>query len=807
MRAGLFRPCSTTLTCVRFYGTRTATLVQGLQDALPPIALPEGYPTVLQQVRDNCQKFPGCVVLTKVGGFYELYFEQAEALHRELGLRRSWKDTRLGPVAMAGFPHFQLDRYLKMLVGDMGRKVAISEERERKGADGRQLAGNLFDRQVTRIVTPGTLSSHLTDERYGSDGNEYVMSCIVNGDAIDLAWLDASTGDFYTETVTPDVLEATIRRIDPREVVSDMTDIPTTAPITPRAGSSAVDLLLGHLHDTAGDEVDLSSLTATPYCGYVRLDANAISALELNKTVRTGFFTGSLLHAIRRTVTQAGARLLAERLTAPLCSVEDINARLDVVQLLVEDEPLRMRVRNLLRDSGDAARIVQRFSFGRGDAEDLLIVAKSIETSTIVGDLIEEHPVLATLGRPQQLDSLRRRITSSVDKDGIRRRHDEVTSDLDRRPKPIERDTTFVMKKNATTALREMHTRLDAQLQQRGELTDRLKEKYGVVSLRTLPGAGHVVHTRARESPADVRVVSSTKSTRTFVLPEWTALGSEIESERSRILQEEAAAFRMLRKLVLKFAQEIRLNAHILAGLDVSLCLSELALDNGWTRPFLNDSCATSIVLGRHPVAERALERKGFQFVPNDLELDGDCVLVTGPNMGGKSTFLKQICLIHILAQMGSYVPAEHATLGCVDAIYSRIGSSDNLYEDESTFMCEMKETAVILKGATHRSLVVMDEVGRGTTVRDGFAIASAVLDELRHRRCRSLFATHFHELADGQDGLQKLCTRLENVDGEWHFSRRMQPGVCKDAHGLECARLAGVSEKVLEQAARVIAR
>jgi DNA mismatch repair ATPase MutS len=383
------------------------------------------------------------------------------------------------------------------------------------------------------------------------------------------------------------------------------------------------------------------------------------------------------------------------------------------------------------------------------------------------------------------------------------------------------------MKPAASPSLRKLHAELASQLQEKVTLAESLRERLQATSLtlRWTPGLGHIAHIKGKDLKhvTDVRAISSSRSTRSFHLPEWTALGQRLDQTRFQIRAEEQRVFQSLREHVVRNLVKLRRNAAVLDELDIATSFAKLAIEQNLIRPQLNNSTSHTIIGGRHPTVEGGLYEQGRNFVRNDCLVGtpsaGRLWLITGPNMAGKSTFLRQNALITILAQIGSYVPASFAEMGIVDAIFSRVGSADNLYRDQSTFMVEMLETAQILKQATPRSFVIMDEIGRGTTPEDGTAVSFACLRHLvTVNQCRTLFATHFHDVADlaeaeglcGPHGgaVQFYCTDVEeDGHGGFVYVHKLQPGINRQSHALKVARLAGLPASAIDTARRVLER
>ncbi|KAF4123560.1 DNA mismatch repair ATPase MutS [Geosmithia morbida] len=887
------------------------------------------YPTVVLQARRNMQKFDNCVLLTRVGGFYELYFEHADEYGPLLNLKVASKKTSAGPVPMAGFPFFQLDRFLKILVQDLNRYVAIAEEFPNEASEKVKSGGLMHNRRVSRIITPGTLIDENFMDPYA---NNYVMAIHVgqhdtasnNSEKqstvvpdtlgtmpqqaslpLGLAWLDVSTGHFFIQATDLASLPAILSRVNPREVVLDQSfgtqkdhgifsilaedrylityatagtllnpsgwtpylesDVPaSTRDSLTQNEVLAGDLVLNYVKDRLqGLSMKLQPPLRHENMDIMTIDKNSLRALEIKQTMRDGFFKGSLLHAIRRTVTKSGARLLNEWLGSPSTSLDVIKKRQDVVAHFIDSPDIRDSIINLLQHSHDSQRLVQKFALGRGDPDDLLGIAYTIRATKDIVALLEEdqhQDCLKSLTSRINLDEplkLAARIRDAIDEEGILNQHEmeestagqmmvlaenivssegtqEDASSLPKgrkkRPASLkehyaEDNESWIMKPAASLGLQKLHADLVYLQKERISLTETLRERFQASSmtLRWTPGLGHIAHIKGKDLKhvTDVRSVSSSRSTRSFHLPEWTSLGQRLDQVRFQIRVEEQRVFQSLREHVVVNLVKIRHNAAVLDELDITTSFANLAVEKNLVRPQLNNSTAHTIIGGRHPTVEGGLYEQGRSFVRNDclvgMPTEGRLWLITGPNMAGKSTFLRQNALITILAQVGCYVPASFAEIGIVDAIFSRVGSADNLYRDQSTFMVEMIETAQILKHATPRSFVIMDEIGRGTTPEDGTAVSFACLQHLvTVNQCRTLFATHFHDVeelvaAEGlctSDGgaVRFYCTDVDEDDqGGFVYIHKLRKGINRQSHALKVARMAGLPRLAIDTARRVL--
>ncbi|KAK3498629.1 muts domain V-domain-containing protein [Neurospora crassa] len=946
--------------------TRTVRLKEIPQGALlPDESFPPrqqedqepAYPAVIQQHRHNMQKFDNCVLLTRVGGFYEMYFEHAEEVGPLLNLKVSQKKTSGGPVSMAGFPFFQLDRYLKVLVEDLNRHVAIAEEYRNSPSEQIKSGGLMHNRRVTRIVTPGTLIDENFMDPYA---NNYIMAIHLPSDS-----LEGSSG--FQEALnsgTGQKKESLSENIQTLKDWAPMLDakIPTETVIRFTDDEiKAGNVLLHYVTDRLqGLSMKLQPPIRHDNMQIMTIDKNSMRSLEIKKTMREGFFAGSLLHAIRRTVTKSGARLLNEWLSAPSTSLSVINSRLDLITRFISNPDLSDAITVLLHRSHDTQRLVQKFALNRGDADDLLRLASTIKaTEDIVNHLKStissednnpEDDCLTKLIDRISLEQplkLAKRIWDAIDEEGLVQQHQledsetgemlalaqeivkgegteedgrallpkgataksnraraELTQNRNQQEKDLSKDNrkmslrnyygednqVWIMKPKANRALAKLHAELRSLQEQKEKLTEEFRAKYAAPSL-TLnwkAGLGHVCVVRGRdarlamgetsrrtrtssssnsmsdpisdttdadaadadgepipepvpepESLSTLRTLSTTRTTRTFHHPLWTSLGESLDHVRLRIRSEETALFSSLRSNVVTLLIKLRRNALVLDELDIATSLARLATEQNLVRPILHDSSTTNgsqgmgtrtvIVGGRHPTVEPSLLSRGMTFQKNDCLIgspgQGAIWLITGPNMAGKSTFLRQNALITILAQMGCYVPADYAELGIVDAIFSRVGSADNLYADQSTFMVEMMETAAILRQATPRSFVIMDEIGRGTTPEDGTAVAFASLHHLLTvNKCRGLFATHFHAVGDmlkeqglvvedgassagASWGVAMYCTDVEEDEsGGFVYVHKLRKGMNRQSHALKVARLAGLPEPAIKIAQQVLA-
>ncbi|KAJ2486334.1 MutS protein 1 [Coemansia sp. RSA 2320] len=833
---------------------------------------------VLKTAREYRQKYPGSVLLVRVGDFYELYFEQADSVGGELlGLQVVDKKFRSGTVRFTGFPARSLLRYVELLVGRHGLSVALCEQFQDDPLS------RTFARRVTRVITPGTL---IEDQCVGDTRvHNYVMAVArADGDALGLAWLDVATGDFMTGVSHAVSLSADVARIRPREILADAAcaavrralDAAHVAGTRPRVTGVAAASFVGPepallacaelsggekaaacavLNYVAATQLGLLPPLQPPtrYCaeGHMRISAATAAALELvqpasalaaprgSSAPAPAPAPHTLLAEIDRTRTSAGARLLAKRLTAPSTERAIIERRLDLVAFFNQTTRVRDRIYDRLPNIGDVERAVNKLSLNCGGPLDLLEIARTLAEVARIKSILAEHfdsPAPVTREPAAGGGWLARRKAASrhctLDPEALHlvRAKERALQPLE----PLVRDIELKIRPDADRDLRVfgflradccpeitlLHRQLRAKDLEREKLQLKWQIHYkcGTLRLDTTPALGHFIEVSKRDSEklmedADFRMIQSLKSKVRFVNARWTNLLSEIEILRSAIRAEEIRVFDDLKNSALEASAAIRTNSKVLADFDVAISMSLIACDRQYTRPRLAADPSTDshlIVHGRHPVVESQLLAASRQYVSNDCEFaspDARVLLLTGPNMGGKSTFLRQTALISILAQMGSFVPATDAHLHIFDAIYSRIGAHDNVALDQSTFMVEMSETADILRHATDRSLVILDEIGRGTATAEGISIAYATLRYLHDRtRCMAIFATHYHELVPhvvpALTAVRPLQTKVfEDGLGGFAFLHKVGPGICQKSHALYVAQIAGIPKEVLAAA------
>jgi DNA mismatch repair protein MutS len=801
---------------------------------------------------------PGCLLFYRMGDFYELFFADAEVAARTLGIALTRRGKHLGEdIPMCGVPVHAAGDYLQRLIR-AGHRVAVCEQTEDPEEARRRGGKAVVARAVVRLVTPGTLTE---DNLLEARSHNYLVALArVRGEgALGLAWVDISTGDFFVAPLAPADLAAELARLAPSEVIFPETLYEEEslarplkeqgAALTPlpasRFDSAAAERRLkqhfevlaleayGELSRAevaaAGSLIDYVVLTQVGRMPAIRpprraaanermaIDAATRSNLELVRTL-AGERRGSLVDAIDMTVTGPGGRLFTAWLSSPLTRLEAIEERLDAVSWLIRQSHLRERLRTCLRNAPDLDRALARLAVGRGSPRDLAALRAGLRVSAeIARDLGGGDPLDAP---PALIAAIAHEAASAEGGLGER-----LAAVLVEEPPMSARDGGFV-RPGALPALDEQRRLRDESRAVIAGLQARYVAETGIKSLKIRHNnlLGYYIEVAQQQGSALLAPPlghtfvhrQTMANAMRFSTPELADLDSAISLAASRALALELELFEELAAAAREVAPAIAARAAALARLDVLAGLAALAEREGYVRPLVEEGTAFAIVKGRHPVVERALAARGeTAFVPNDCRLSGESGeariwLVTGPNMAGKSTFLRQNALIAVMAQMGSFVPAEEARIGIVDRLFSRVGAADDLARGRSTFMVEMVETATILNQAGPRSLVILDEIGRGTATFDGLSIAWAAVEHLHAvNRCRALFATHFHELtalAARLEGLANVSMKVREWKGEVIFLHEVGAGAADRSYGIQVARLAGLPPEVVARAGEVLA-
>jgi DNA mismatch repair protein MutS len=793
---------------------------------------------------------PDCLVFFRLGDFYEMFFEDAVQASRALDIALTRRGQLNGQdIPMCGVPFHAYENYLARLIRQ-GFHVAICEQTEDPAAARKRGGKAIVTREVVRIVTPGTVTEdHLLDARTAN----YLACLSLTGGELALAWLDLASAEPRTQAVVIADLGAALTRINPSEILvpqrlvehPDFFDVlaPWRDQLTPQPNSRfdsdnahrrlqqtyqvkdlaafgdfsrAETAALGALLDYAAltQKSDLTHLARPQNSGSSKtlaLDPATRRNLELTRTLG-GEREDSLLAAIDRTLSSAGARLLGTRLTAPLTDITAINRRLDAVDFMFHQKDLREYLRKELQQTPDLERAMARLALGRGGPRDLATVRDALRhTAVIRSALLKDDPKNGAADVRQAASSLGE--------------HDILADKIDRALAAhlplLARDGGFIAvgyapQLDELIELRDNSRRLIAGLQKNYEAQS------GASSLKIRHNNVIGYYIEATPTQADKLLTmkelfihrQTLASAVRFTTVELGELERKINEAAGKALAIELELFNNLVQDVIQRLTELRQTAAALADLDVTAALAELAHEQNYCRPVIDDSLTFDVKGGRHPVVEQSLkESEGASFVPNDCGLAPGrrLWLMTGPNMAGKSTFLRQNALIALLAQTGSFVPASSAHIGVVDRLFSRVGAADDLARGRSTFMVEMVETAAILNQASERAFVILDEIGRGTATYDGLSIAWATIEHLHEvNKCRTLFATHYHELTRLTEKLPALHCATMRIK-EWKkdiiFLHEIAPGVADRSYGIHVAQMAGLPKAVIARAEEVLKR
>ncbi len=798
---------------------------------------------MMRQYHEAKEACGDALLLFRMGDFYELFLEDAVTASRVLGLTLTSRDRDSeNPTAMAGFPYHQLDTYLSRLI-QAGYRAAVCEQVEDP-----KLAKGLVRREISRVVSAGTLTDDgLLNPREANYVAAIVHAQPTRGDngeqVVGIAWAELSSGRFEAGVFSAARLEDELERIGPAEVLYREDDpkvkLDSGAPWswtrrppwnfaanscqealckqfgtqglegfgfdeTHTAAIQAAGAVLVYLQETQRGAIDhVDSLIAHHRSATLQIDASTRRSLEITRTMRTGSRDGSLLDCIDHTCTAMGSRLFADWLAAPLVEIPRINARYDAVEELSRDEKLRADVRKTLTSIFDLSRLIGRIATARCGPRDL-------------------QQVCATLAMLPQLKArLTGRRSSMLQK---------IESDLHLCPElratleaaladtcPLSAADGNFVRPGFDPALDELREMARGGKQWIAAYQQRMSEQSGITNLKV--GFNRVFgyyleinNSQAAKVPADFIRKQTLKNCERFITPALKEYEETVLAADGQADEREQAIFVELRNLAHRELRSLQAIAAALANLDVLASLAELAAIRKWIRPKLTEDSIIDIQEGRHPVLDIRMSQG--EFVPNDCVQSpeaGMILLITGPNMAGKRTYIRQVALIVLLAQVGSFLPAKKATIGIADRVFARVGASDELSRGQSTFMVEMVETARILNTATPRSLVILDEIGRGTSTYDGLSLAWAITEHLHEQiGCRTLFATHYHELtqlADLFPQVANLNVAVREWDDSVVFLHRIIPGGADKSYGIHVARLAGIPSSVNERAKDILAQ
>lgn len=797
---------------------------------------------------------PDALLFYRMGDFYELFFEDALTASKalDIALTRRGKQGE-DPIPMCGVPFHAYESYLARLVRQ-GYRVAICEQMEDPQEAKKRGYKSVVKREVIRVVTPGTLTEDallvphhhnflavITDtQSQKARGKDAPSPCVYA-----FACIDISTGQFFLEGGSRETMASCLSRYNPSEVIlpdrlmrvpewfetwevwkSKLTPLPNSR-FDPLNGQQRLESLFGvktlesfgtfTQEDVAAGGALLDYITLTQKGGIPRLDPpkklKKSLMMEMDAATRrnlelmdslSGERGRSVFECLNLTVTNPGARLLALRLNAPLTAPEIIHKRLDQVEFFAKHPPTTIQLRTFLKGCPDMERCLSRLSLGRGGPRDLLAIQETLERGQSV-----THLLINTRDVPPALETLVRKLGY----------HEALKTKLKKALNPasplLARDGGFI-EAGFCSQLDALVTLRDSGQQNIRSLQERYSQETGLPSLKIRHNAilGYYVEVTALQAKklGETFIHRQTMvNAQRFTTVELTDLENRLRTVADQVLALELKWFETLVKEVVLIAPDLIRTARTLAELDVLSTLGHVACVRDYCRPQVDDSRAFEITKGRHVVVELALKEKGQAYEPNPCDLGPAqrVWLMTGPNMAGKSTFLRQNALLVLLAQIGSFVPASSAHIGIVDRLFSRVGAADDLAQGRSTFMMEMVETATILNQGTERSLVILDEVGRGTATYDGMAIAQATLEHLHtQNKCRTLFATHYHELTHCLNTLDALVCRTMAVK-EWQdtivFLHQVKEGTADRSYGLHVAQLAGIPDSVLNRAQKLL--
>lgn len=789
------------------------------------------------------REYPDCIVFFRLGDFYETFDEDAELVARELDItltsRSMNKDSR---VPMAGVPHHALENYIARLI-EKGYHVAVCDQVSEPNGRG------IVEREVTRVLTPGTITD---PELLREDRPNYLMAIVPIGDVSNRKWQRAgvayteiSTGEFSaTELQGEDsavlILEE-LARLQPREIlipetwihagvtlpegmflssVADYTAEYNTALQTildqfrvrtidgfglaeMPAAVCAAGAILAYLRNTQKTSLTQIS-TIRPYstASFMVLDPFTRRNLELTQTIRTGRSHGSLLGILDHTVTAMGARLLRSWISQPLLDIKRLNARLDAVEAVARQEALQQELRSALSRVSDLERLTNRLITGKAGPRDLIGIRDSLDMVPVIQDLISEVHALA---------ALKERIDPSPD---IR---ELIFSALQDEP-PATLNSVGIIRSGYSSELDEIMAASKDAREWIAQLEPKERRRTGIASLKV--GFNkvfgyyiEVTNAHSEKIPSDYIRKQTLVNAERYITPELKEYETLVLNAEEEILKVERRVYADLCEKLSQYGERLLSSARSIAHLDALLSLAITACREGYVRPQLRTDQTMHIRGGRHPVVEKLLDG-GLRYVANDTGFDEATRIhiITGPNMSGKSTYIRQVAIIALMAQIGSFVPADEAEVGLVDRIFARIGAQDEIHAGQSTFMVEMVETARLLAGSSSQSLLILDEIGRGTSTYDGLAIARSVIEYIHNNprlNCRTLFATHYHELTE----LPNILPRTRNYNvavterGEdIVFLHRVVPGGADRSYGVHVAQIAGMPRPVIDRARELLA-
>ncbi|MHC4172479.1 MAG: DNA mismatch repair protein MutS [Planctomycetota bacterium] len=788
------------------------------------------------------QKYPDCILFFRMGDFYETFYEDAKTCSKVLGLTLTSRSKGSNPIPLAGVPYHAVDGYLKKML-QAGYKVAVCEQVEDP-----KTAKGVVKRDIVRIVTPGTLTDDML-----LDAKEDNFLCAVSLGTkrqAAISWVDISTGHFFAQELPEEKLVDELVRLCPAEclladrrgelfeaetkkLTIDITQL-TKATITERPGwyfdpYQARERLLKHfgtatlegfgisddddgLIPPAGAIIEYLNETQKTTLGHIQslkkverqeflqIDPASLRSLEILRTIRTETKKGSLLDCLDETITGMGGRMFRNWLCMPLCDLDAIELRHDAIEEIKDDDAKLADIRKLLSNISDTERIAARFSTFRATPRDLVALAATLRQVPLLRAILQEFRtdlLIRLAGQCDSMDELADLLEAAIEPEPPSHLRD---GGVIRAGFSEELDALRSISRDGQSWLRNYQK----EQAQRTDITN-LKIGYN----RVFGYYIEINHSSADKVPADYVRKQTIKNAERYITDELKEYETRALDAEEKALELEQQLFDQLRRQSAQYVSRLQQLAETIAQCDCLAALAYLAKRRNYIRPKLTNGTELLINDGKHPVLAETL---GPEFVPNDIELGeqaGDYLIVTGPNMSGKSTYIRQVALLVLMAQTGSFVPAKDAEFGLVDRIFTRVGASDELVRGQSTFMVEMTETANIINNATEKSLVILDEVGRGTSTYDGLALAWAVTEHIANKiKCRTLFATHYHELTE----LAELFTNVKNCNvavREWMdevvFLHKILPGGTDKSYGIHVAKLAGVPKPILLRSSEIL--
>ncbi len=803
----------------------------------------ENLTPMMRQYLDLKGLYKDSILFFRLGDFYEMFFEDALTASRELEITLTGRDCGLSERApMCGVPHHAADNYISRLI-DKGYKVAICEQVEDPSA-----AKGIVKRDVVRVITPGTLiDPHLLPEKE----NNYIMSLFLGKSGIGIAFADISTGELRTTQFSGPKANLSlldeIAKVSPKEIITNSTEylgisveaaiksfVPTNLYVfdgwafennfaekkikdhyhilsldglglldSPWS-ISATGALLEYLQQTQKNTLDhMNHVKLYASEQYMILDKFTRRNLELIETMRDKSKKGSLLWVLDRTSTAMGARMIRRWIEEPLRDIEAIRIRLESVDGLKNALLLREDLKELLNQVYDLERLAGRIAYGNANGRDLVALKLSLEVLPQIKNIlsgIHVHGLTAILAQIDTLDNVYRLIEDAiVENPPLAIKEGSLIKD--------SYDTEIALLREAITNGKTWIANLEHQERQTTGIKS-LRISYNKVFGYYI----EITKSNIGLAPQHYERKQTLANAERYIIPELKEIESKILGAEEKIVDLEYQVFIKVRSEVSKYTERIQTTASALAQLDALVSFAEVSDKSSYVKPVISNGDCLEIINGRHPVVERSMTFGSF--IANDTRLDTEknrFAIITGPNMAGKSTYMRQVALIVLMAQIGCFVPADQATIGIVDRIFTRVGASDDLAQGQSTFMVEMSELANILNNATNKSLIILDEIGRGTSTYDGLSIAWAVVEYISnhgHIGARTLFATHYHELTELEgiiDGVNNYCISVKLHGDDIIFLRKIIPGGADQSYGIQVAKLAGVTDTVITRAKQIL--